>query len=513
MATHPPLCVLDNIRVTRGGSPALDGISLSLYPRQHHAVLGGNGSGKSTLLRLMAGLLPPDQQHGGTVTWHIHGIPQQSPLMARPRYGLVCPELRDQYIRHAWHMTGQEVVLSGFSSGLMPYTRPTEQQCENAVKTARLLNAESLLKIPLPALSQGQLGIILVARAMVRYPDVLLLDEVYEGLDASCRKQMLHAVELVASSDVTILVAGHRTEGFPSCIQHGILLQRGRVCTQGPLDHTLAYMRQSMVSRHACSISATPLPPAAGTPKHAAMAVPTVELANVQVFIKRIQVLYNITWRIESGQSWTVLGPNGAGKSTLMRLVYGDIPQAWGGTVRWFGQEQPFPLHSIRTRIGMVSDALQATYGHDKYHGSLLSLSGEKLVHSGFFSTTGLQHHTVHTEQRQQAAWCLERLGLTAHAHQPIRTMSHGMLRRFMMARALVQKPQLLILDEPFSGMDEAARKDLKALLRVLMQQGMQLVLVTHHKHDIIPEITHELHMCAGRIIHGGLRSLEHDKE
>jgi molybdate transport system ATP-binding protein len=98
----------------------------------------------------------------------------------------------------------------------------------------------------------------------------------------------------------------------------------------------------------------------------------------------------------------------------------------------------------------------------------------------------------------------MDRLGIAALAGTDIRRMSYGTLRRFMLARALVRDPQLLILDEPLSGLDESARRIMLTTLSALMRSGRQLVLVTHHQEDIPPETTHELHLNAGRITYCG---------
>ncbi|WP_444979611.1 ATP-binding cassette domain-containing protein [Desulfovibrio psychrotolerans] len=235
-------------------------------------------------------------------------------------------------------------------------------------------------------------------------------------------------------------------------------------------------------------------------------AEPLIDIADATVFINRVPVLHNITWSILPGQNWAVCGPNGAGKSTLLRLLLGDTRQAWGGTVRWFGQETP-EMHSLRRRIGYVSDRLQATYGHDAYHGTLLDLTGEELVWSGFSASVGLwewQHITP--EQKQAAAAWMHHMGLADHAAQRIRDMSYGRLRRFMLCRAVAPSPDLLVLDEPCSGLDPAARDHFLATLRGLVQSGMQVVYVSHYTSELIPEISHILRLESGHVTFCGPR-------
>ncbi|MFV0423366.1 ABC transporter ATP-binding protein [Oleidesulfovibrio sp.] len=564
MSDSSTLFTLDSVRISYRDIPALDTVSWVLSSGSHHAVLGMNGSGKSTLLRLIAGDARPDQLCGGSIHWMIDGQREDSPIAIKGRYGFVSAELQEKYIRQAWRMTGEEIILSGFFASPMLYSTPTEAQREAAQDTARLLDAAQLLDMELPAMSQGQLRKILLARAVVHSPRVLLLDEICEGLDAANRDIILAAVDCIASPQTTVLLTGHRPEEFPSCITKGLLLHHGRLVKEGSLSDTLTELqkyqalalsppRESVDSLTSSGV--VPLPAAdkkesalsagqqdisaktdrgqkdskqaaghktfstgAELPSYAADQLsetgteangagnPIVSISHAQVFIERKQILHDITWQINSGENWVILGPNGAGKSTLLRLIYGDERQAWGGEVQWFGSSGPVSLQEVHRRITIVSDKLQATYGHDKYHATLLELSGEDLVLSGFFSSTGLWWHTVTDEQRTAAARWMHRLGISSQAHKPVRTMSYGTLRRFMLARAVVAKPQLLILDEPLSGMDERSRSQFIRLLSSLAQQKMQLVLVTHHQQDIIPEITHELHLHEGRITYCGPR-------
>lgn len=205
-------------------------------------------------------------------------------------------------------------------------------------------------------------------------------------------------------------------------------------------------------------------------------------------------MLHDINWTIEPGENWAVLGSNGAGKSTLLRLLDGDEIVAYGGSIvhelpRQGGVVRR--LEDLRRGVRLVSDLQQATYGYD--------VTGAEFVFSGIDNAVGIYRGATEAERAQVDA-LLHDLHLGFLADRPIRSCSTGELRRLLLARALAGDPDLLLLDEPFSGLDAASRSEFARLLDQLALQGVQIVMVTHHESDIIPAITHMLQLEQGRI-------------
>ncbi|UZP68634.1 ATP-binding cassette domain-containing protein [Desulfovibrio mangrovi] len=481
---------------------AVDRLDWTLHRGQHWAIIGPNGAGKSTLLRLIRGEQRPDQTDGGSVTWCLDGVTETTPLAVRKRIAIVSSEMQEHYVRQQWKLTGEELLLTGYFDSPLLYESPSEPQREEAMQLACTLGVQHLLDMQLPAMSQGQLRKLLVARALVNSPAIIVLDEVCEGLDQTARAEVLETIDKAAALGATILFASHRLDELPACISHGLLLRRGSIVMQGQVAELLATLGETP---H-CKDSVAP----EGTPPHIRPAVrhtaPLFELDKATVYINRAPVLHDISWRLLDGENWAVCGANGAGKSTLLRLLMGDERQAWGGTVKWFGDPEP-DLNAVRRRIGYVSDRLQATYGHDHYHGTLLDISGEELVLSGFFASIGLWDWQTITEQEREgaAAW-MRYMGLADYAGQRIRDMSYGRLRRFMLCRALAPGPDILLLDEPCSGLDPESRAHFLYLLSTLAQNGIQLLYVTHYASELIPEITHVLKLEDGHIASCGPR-------
>lgn len=485
MASRNPLVEVEHVHVSYpGAGKALNDFSLVLYVGEHTLIRGGNGAGKSTLLRLLRGEQWPDQvgvNRMGRVIWHTPEGPDEAPLAGRKMTALVSAAQQEKAVRQGWHVTGEELVLGGFTDTVYMQRRPSPEETAYALQMVRLLGGECLLPREVTILSQGQLRLLLIARALVRKPALLLLDEVTDGLDAQVRKELLDALERVAELS-TLVMTTHRPETLPCWIRREVTLEHGQLA-----EEPVSAERPSVVSGNSSSEMFSDLRGIRGC--HARIAID-----HASVFIDRIPVLHDISWVIEPGENWAVLGRNGAGKSTLLRLLHGDEIVAYGGSIT---HELPRQggvvkrLEDLRRGVRLVSDLQQATYGYD--------ITGAELVFSGIDNAVGI-YREASAEEREQVSILLHDLHLEFLADRPIRSCSTGELRRLLLARALAGEPDLLLLDEPFSGLDAASRMEFMCLLDQLARQHIQMVMVTHHETDIIPAITHVLQLEGGRI-------------
>ena len=223
-----------------------------------------------------------------------------------------------------------------------------------------------------------------------------------------------------------------------------------------------------------------------------------VEIANISVARGDSVVLNNISLRIGAHEHVAILGPNGCGKSTLIQtLTCQRYPLVREGSyVRIFGRER-WDLSELRRHLGVVGSDLP---GERTPH-----TSGRDAVLSGFFSSSTLWPHLhVTPEMRQRADEILHLLEVEHLRDKPVGQMSAGETRRILIGRALVHGPRVLLLDEPSNTLDLAAQWELRHSLRRLAQQGIGLLLVTHHLSDIIPEIDRVVMMRQGRIAADG---------
>jgi iron complex transport system ATP-binding protein len=239
-------------------------------------------------------------------------------------------------------------------------------------------------------------------------------------------------------------------------------------------------------------------------PEHEAE--PYLELRNVNVARGDRVVLHDVNLTIRAGEHVTILGPNGCGKSTLILTMTCQIyPLVLPGMqVRIFGRER-WDLTQLRKHFGVVS---AGTRGLDLPGERTAVTTGIDAVTAGFFSASTLWPNLhVTDEMRERAREALERMEATHLSDQLVGEMSAGEKRRILIARALVHRPRLLLLDEPSNALDLAAQRDLRDTLRKLVAEGTSLILVTHHLGDILPEIERVILMRGGRIVADGPRA------
>ena len=223
-----------------------------------------------------------------------------------------------------------------------------------------------------------------------------------------------------------------------------------------------------------------------------------LEFRNLTVFRDETRVLDRFSLAIPARQNIAILGPNGSGKSTLIKLVTRELYPvvAPDAEIRVLGRDR-WVLSELREHLGIVSNDLMATCTRD--------ITGRELVLSAFFGSVGLwPHHAVTPDLEARAAVALATMEVTHLADRVMTQLSSGEARRLLVARALAHRPSALVLDEPTNSLDLRACRDFTASLRRLAQQGTNVILVTHHLPDIIPEIDRVVVLKGGRVWRDG---------
>lgn len=219
--------------------------------------------------------------------------------------------------------------------------------------------------------------------------------------------------------------------------------------------------------------------PAAGMMAGSGAALP-LEAIGLGRRFGRQWVLRGVDFSTAPGQCVAIIGANGSGKSTLLRCLAGLL-RADAGSVRWFGR--PAGHVALRAHIGFV--------GHESGLYSQLSLYENLLFAARMY---GLPNPRGRAEQ-----WAAE-VGLAAHAHRRVAQLSQGMRQRAALARALVHEPQVLLLDEPFVGLDAQGAAWLAGRLETLRQQGCTVCFSTHEPDRAWQLADRVLALVAGRL-------------
>lgn len=211
----------------------------------------------------------------------------------------------------------------------------------------------------------------------------------------------------------------------------------------------------------------------------------------------RTTLLDNVAWRVEPGEHWVILGPNGCGKTSLLKALTGYLTPS-AGEIDLLGERYgESDWRDLRLQVGLVTSALQASVPPDE--------PALETVISGKYAQLDLWAKPLAADR----AAALRLLRQTDAARLPERLwgqLSQGERQRVLIARALMAKPKLLILDEPCAGLDPVARSRFLRFVTQLAQtpRSPALVLVTHHVEEITPAFSHALVLAAGKVVAAG---------
>ncbi len=218
-----------------------------------------------------------------------------------------------------------------------------------------------------------------------------------------------------------------------------------------------------------------------------------IDLRNVGVVRQGRWILADITWQVANSSCAAILGPNGSGKSTLARILSAYMWPS-SGDVTILGQHfGDCDLPALRNQVRMVQPA--GPYDVDP------SLTTHEVILTGFFSSIGLYHNAT-AAMNAEAARLLKQVGLSGREKQTYETLSSGERVRALIARALVHKPELLILDEPTAGLDLLAREQVLATIQTLFESDTTpptVILITHHIEELPPATSQVLLLSEGK--------------
>lgn len=467
------------------------------------AIIGTNGSGKSVLADALRGRLPLVQ---GELSYHFRPPPHLSPeeTIGHVAFEDRKSEIHGEVVQSRWMSFEQEAAMS--VADFLSYERVMEvnpfevdprhtvarAQFERRLRRAtRLFQVGGFLPRRLLSLSNGERQRVQLTRALAQPLRLLILDEPYVGLDRAAREHFHRVLERLLATSLRVLLVTTRAEELPRHISHLLWVDECRVVEAG--------RRAEVQKRRGSSAGASGGRRAEPGPKKIVSRRKTsrlidfgsgrdgggqcnlVELRNVTVRYGDKVVLNRINWTVREGESWAVLGPNGSGKTTLLSLIQGDHPQAYVNDVIVFGRRRGTgeSVWELKKPIGWVSPELQLHFDD--------SVSVFDAVVSGFQDTIGVFAAPARGQWAAARAW-LRHFELMPWADHPLFSLSAGLQRMALLARALVKQPRLLILDEPCQGLDRAHRELIIKQVDALLRAGRVTAIFVTHRTEEIPK-------------------------
>jgi molybdate transport system ATP-binding protein len=472
-----PLIQIRNVKIVRSENVVFDSLEFTLNKGESCLIVGANGSGKSTFLKLIKGELYAHAGQGDTLIT-IDGITYDNPNLIRDRIGYVSAEQQQSYKRLEIKVSGREVIESGFDEGIFVYKPLTDSQKQAVEAIIKKFSIESLLEKNFADCSNGEQKKLLLARAITKKPAILILDEFENGLDKPSQDEFYSLLESLANSGVTIIFCTHHLSKLPRFIKKTFRVGDGKISEINP-----PYFTQTSSLRVQ-----------RGNPE-IKNAKPLITLKNCNVFYDLKQALFDINLEIISGHHYLISGRNGSGKSTLLKLIMGEVHPVVSGGVHQGGVEYPIISHipnatlwDLKERIGIVSPHLQTDYYEN--------ITFFEVVLSGFFSSIGL-YREASEAQIKAAHNIIKKFHCEHLSEKNFLHLSYGQTRKALILRALVNNLEILILDEPFDGLDAKNKHEIEAILQQVANTAT-IIMVTHHAEEIPAFITDEYQMNNG---------------
>ena len=450
---------------------------LTIRAGESWAFVGTNGSGKSALARALAGELPLLKgECQGDFT----------------RLTRLSFEQLQKLVSDEWQRNNTDLLSPGEEDTGRTTAEIIQDEVKDPARCQRLaerFGITALLNRRFKYLSTGETRKTLLCQALMSEPELLILDEPFDGLDVQSRAQLAALLESLNQQGYTLVLVLNRFDEIPDFIQHaGVLAD----CNLTETGEKTALLKQALIAQlaHSEQLDGITLPePDAPSARHALDPhQPRIVLRDGIVSYDDRPILNRLSWTVNPGEHWQIVGPNGAGKSTLLSLITGDHPQGYSNDLTLFGRRRSSgeTIWDIKKHIGYVSSSLHLDYR--------VSTMVRNVILSGYFDSIGI-YQAVSDKQHKLAQQWLDILGMDNRvADAPFHSLSWGQQRLALIVRALVKHPTLLILDEPLQGLDPLNRQLIRRFVDVLISEGeTQLLFVSHHAEDAPSCITHRL--------------------
>lgn len=471
------LLTLKNIPIaSKGVQKAVAVDEFSIFPAQNWAVIGGNGSGKTTFAKMLAGQvdLMPDQR-----------------VAAFQEISLVSFEAERDLLEREIYEDDSE-FMDRIDQGRTTHELITELLVDS-VDLDGIIDALQLmdfLHTGFRILSTGERRRMMIARALSQAPKLLVLDEPYDGLDIAFTEHLKNLISRL-SQQLPIVVIVNRMSHIGEHITHLACLHDMKLVLQGPKEEI--EKSELWAQLQGIQVALPPLPSviAGHEPFLPTQDEPIVDMRSVFVGYHNKAIIRGLDWKIMPGEHWKISGPNGSGKSTLVNLISGDHPQCYSNEITLFGQRRGNgeSIWDIKHHMGLMSTAL-----HQQYR---VNVNVETVLLSGFFDSIGV-YRGASAEQKKVAREWLDFLQLQGSLKISFKRLSFGQQRMILIARALIKRPFLIILDEPCQGLDPINRALVLQLIENIAERKIaQIIYISHDDEDRLACISHHLDFVA----------------
>jgi molybdate transport system ATP-binding protein len=469
------------LSVNISGVRILDNINFSIIAGEQWIILGMPGSGKTIFAETLAG------RHffQGTVLLKSDLLKNNVYLIDQQHRFKNLQNRSDFYYQQRYNSSGSEDTMTVAEN--LEYYRNNLTGPFEFDQLIDLFKIRHLFPEPLIQLSNGENKRLQIVKALCNAHDLLILDQAFSGLDVNNRKLLADILnKLSVAGGQMLLITTLRD--IPDCFTEFLEMEKGSVKRIGK-TRLLSDKLEDAVSF--ADIRSFPSAIEFNYPdfKYA------VQMKQVNIQVADRFILKDICWEVEKGSCWSVTGANGAGKSTLLSLITGDHPQSYANEFYLFDKRRGTgeSIWDIKQKTGFLSPELLLYFEP--------AATAFTTIASGLFDTIGLFRQLNETQVKLVNEW-LDFLDCSQFAHRLLNSLSGGLQRLILLGRAMIKTPPLLVLDEPFQGLDPVQTN---FMLLIIKQYHLQfkaaIILVSHYNNDFPSWVNHHIHLEKGQVI------------
>ena len=435
-----------NVKLKVNGIPGI--------PKGVTAVIGDNGSGKTTLARV----LDKGRYAFGNRLF-----------TAKERMAVKVLTFTDIHSLAGIDVMRYDQRLEASENEFVPTVAEVIGRGDNSERRAQLseaFNLHDVLDKKVNFLSSGELRKLLIINALVELPDLLILDNPYIGLDVASRKELDTALSTISSQGVSIVLLLSEPAELPAYTDHVVQMANRELVSLAPLSEY-----KPLAHRKVEPLSLESIPVRQRTFKPCDIAF---SITDGHLRYGERTILEDVNWTVKMGESWALSGPNGSGKSLLLSYVCADHPQAYANKIILFDRRRGTgeSIWEIKDRIGYVNPEMSIYFKSTK--------PIEEIIAQGVRPSLERYRKSTPEEAREVDQW-LEILGISNLKGRLYSELSSSEQRLVLLCSAVAKQPQLLILDEPFHGMDPSNKQRIKQIVNALIEKnGSSIIFVTH---------------------------------
>ncbi len=463
--SRDPLVAVEKLTKRYGGVAALDSADFALYPGEIHALVGENGAGKSTLCKLIAGVVAPSD---GTIRIDDKPVTFSAPKDAT-RLGV-------SMVFQETSLVPQLTVAQNMLLGRERAFNSVRKVRNAARQTLQRLNFNVDPTQRAGALSAAKRQMVEIARAVLNDARVIIFDEPTAALTPEETEHLFELMRSLRKRGVAMIFISHALEEALAHADRITVLRNGKLVATGPA----AEFDRAQLIHHMIGDELKARQRAPTATRAARAATPVLQLENVRMGA----MVNNMSFSVFAGEVTGIAGLIGSGRSETAKVVMGHTKRNFGGGRIWLnGREVRYgaPAQAVADGIAYVSE-------DRKLDGFFETLSVAENIGLGWLAKFGRRRWRAPTAAMRKiaAAWearlSIRRIGID----QPALYLSGGNQQKVVIAKALVQTPELVIFDEPTRGVDVGAVAEIHKIIRDLADGGAGVVVISSYLPEIL---------------------------